>query len=228
MLSSSDSPNAKRDLVTAKSKSKRTDRYDPAADARLLTEVASATDEAVRRSGAHLVCRAGCAECCHGPFPISALDAKRLAHGLEQLAVSDPAAARDIAATAARQAAQFRTELGRNTLGREIEEEEALEALIERQSELPCPVLDPATLTCRLYAFRPIACRTFGPPIEIGGEPLPPCRLCFVGANEAEIERCRVEVDPRDLEGEILDTLVDYDRETLIAFVLAGVRLPDA
>src|SRR5512146_2180364 len=32
----------------------------------------------------------------------------------------------------------------------------------------PCPVLDPDTRTCDLYAWRPITCRTFGPPVRFG------------------------------------------------------------
>ncbi len=202
-------------------RAKKSDRYDSVADHALLAEVTLATDEAVRRSGAHLVCRPGCAECCHGPFPISALDARRLKNGLERLADDEPEIAREIVATASQQAALFRRELGGDVLGHQIEQEEALEALIERHAELPCPVLDPVALTCRLYEFRPLACRTFGPPIDIGGEKLPPCRLCFIGASTDEIERCRVEVDPEDKEGEILDALVDHDHETLIAFALA-------
>jgi len=38
----------------------------------------AAMAEATRLSGSWLVCKAGCAECCLGPFPITQLDARRL------------------------------------------------------------------------------------------------------------------------------------------------------
>ena len=68
-------------------------------------------------------------------------------------------------------------------------------------------------------------CRTYGPPILIGAEPLPPCRLCFEGSAPEEIERCRVEPDPPGMEGAVLEGMSDLDgedRETVIAHALAA------
>lgn len=54
-----------------------------------------------------------------------------------------------------------------------------------------CPVLDPVTHTCDLYAHRPILCRTFGPPIlndpndRDAGVAI--CELCFTEATEDDI-----------------------------------------
>ena len=51
-------------------------------DAALTQIVDTALAEAARKSGAWLVCRPGCTECCMGPFPITQLDARRLREGL--------------------------------------------------------------------------------------------------------------------------------------------------
>ena len=58
----------------------------------------------------------------------------------------------------------------------------------------PCPALDPDTGACDLYAARPIACRTFGPPIRFAGEDLGVCELCFQGASDEQIAACAVEI----------------------------------
>ncbi len=94
----------------------------------------------------------------------------------------------------------------------------AVERFFAANAGKPCPALDPLTGTCDLYAWRPVSCRTFGPPVRIGAEDLPPCRLCFVGCGPAEIETFRVEPDPEDLEG----ALLAGERETIVAFALAG------
>src|SRR5450759_2844657 len=61
-----------------------------ASDRELIQIVDAATAEAVRLSGAWVVCEPGCAECCMGPFPITQLDARRLRGGLAQLERRDP------------------------------------------------------------------------------------------------------------------------------------------
>jgi Fe-S-cluster containining protein len=131
----------------------------------LIQLVDAALAEAVRRAGPWLACRPGCAECCLGPFEISGADAARLREGL---AVIDPAVA-----------ARIR---GRARTYKEDDQE-------------PCPALDPDTLTCDLYAWRPLTCRTFGPPLHFRGESLAVCELCFDGAAPEEVAACEVEVD---------------------------------
>jgi len=108
--------------------------------------------------------------------------------------------------------------------GRLAEDEGAEEAFSERHAALACPALDPSTGTCDLYAWRPVSCRTFGPPVTIGGASLPPCRLCFADAGPEEIERCRIAPDAVGAEEEALAALPDpdgSDPETLVAFALA-------
>ncbi len=188
-----------------------------AADRELLRVIEDSWSEAERRAGPYLACRPGCTACCHGPFPISALDVRRLRRGLDGLVRKDPERAAEVVARARGQVRLF---LGENS---EDGQEPDSEEICERFGEIPCPALEVAGGRCELYAHRPLTCRTFGPPTRIGPERLPPCDLCFVGASEAEIEAARIEPDPEDREGRILADLPERerDRETLIAFALA-------
>lgn len=191
------------------------------ADRRLLQVVEEAMAEAAARAGDRLACRPGCTECCHGPFPINALDARRLRRGLAELAAGDP---RRAAAVIERAQAQLPVLLsafpGDPATGVLADGEEA-DPYFERHGSLPCPALDPATGRCDLYTWRPLSCRTFGPPVRIGGSDLAPCRLCFVGSSAEEIEACRVEPDPHGVEDRMV-LRFQAGEETLIAFALAG------
>ncbi|HXU30465.1 MAG TPA: YkgJ family cysteine cluster protein [Thermoanaerobaculia bacterium] len=185
-----------------------------AADRELLRVIQDAWEEAGRLAGSHLACRPGCTACCHGPFPISALDARRLRRGLAELVRTAPERAAGVIERARAQARLF--------MGKDVKDlqDEDLAEICERFGEMPCPVLEVSTGRCELYDHRPLTCRTFGPPTRFGEERLAPCDLCFVGASEAEIEAARIEPDPEDLEGRILAGLPERDRETLIAFAL--------
>lgn len=193
------------------------------ADRRLLTVVDEALAEASRladrgEGGSWLACRPGCTECCHGPFPINELDARRLCQGLAELAVHDPQRAEAVIQRAQSQLSTLREgfpgdpETGILTDGDD-------DAYFTRHGSLPCPALDPETGRCDLYAHRPLTCRTFGPPVRIGDSVLPPCRLCFQGASPEIVEACRVEPDPHGLEDRLLARL--SEEETLIALALA-------
>jgi Fe-S-cluster containining protein len=139
----------------------------------LIQIVDAALADAVRKSGDWLACRPGCCECCMGPFPITEDDAARLRHGLRELERCDPERAARISARA--------------------------RGWAESDDE-PCPVLDPDTGTCDLYATRPLTCRTFGPPVRCASGALAICELCLVGAPEEEIAACVVDLDPVLLE----------------------------
>ena len=157
-------------------------------DFELVQIVDAALAEAAHRSGAWLVCRPGCTQCCYGPFEITQLDAQRLRKGLAELGSHDPrraAAVRD----RARHAAQL-TNFG---------------------DDEPCPALDPETGKCDLYTSRPITCRCFGPPVLCDSGAVGVCELCFDGASDEEIAACLVEFDPEGLESVLIDAL---QRET--------------
>ena len=170
-------------------------------DTELIQIVDAALAEAARRGGAWLACRPGCAQCCVGVFAISGADAARLRSGWDALALSDAARAdrvrRRAQAWVERNAGDFPGDPATGILD---EGDEADARFDEFANEETCPALDPETLTCDLYAARPLTCRTFGPAIRIGPGALGACELCYVGASEEEIERCAVELDVWALE----------------------------
>jgi Fe-S-cluster containining protein len=195
------------------------------ADRRLLQVVDEAMAEAAARAGDRLACGPGCTECCHGPFPINALDARRLRAGLALLADREPERAAAVVVRAQRLLPLLRRAFPGNPAtgileDSGLEEDTDADEYFSRHAEVPCPALDPATGRCELYAWRPLSCRTFGPPVRIGEADLPPCRLCFVDATDEEIEACRVEPDPHGLEDRMVDRF-HASAETLIAFALS-------
>jgi len=194
----------------------------------LVTGADNAFRLSAKEAGDWLECRPGCSECCVGPFPITLLDAQRLRRGLALLEREDPPRATAVRLRARAAIVAFGDAFpGDTTTGFMRGVEEAEERFMGLFATLPCPALDPVTRRCDLYEWRPISCRTFGPPVRIGGEDLPPCRLCFTGASDREIERCRVEIDPDDLEARILLQIEGSDAargeaaETILAFPLA-------
>jgi Fe-S-cluster containining protein len=155
----------------------------------LLRILDLALSSSIARSGAHLACRPGCAQCCHGVFQISALDAHRLR---EALAATE----QNLRSRIETRIEQARAHLlpffpGNPETGVLSDDDQAIELFEEWAHADPCPILDPATQTCDLYAARPILCRTFGPPIRNDSSDLEAglsiCELCFTEATEDSI-----------------------------------------
>ena len=190
----------------------------------LIQIVDAALADATLRSGHHLLCKPGCTQCCIGVFPIAQQDAARLRTGLETLTQSDPTRA---AAIQTRVAASL-TRLdpwfpGDRTTGILSEDDEAATLFEEFANDEPCPVLDPTTGTCDLYAARPVLCRTFGPPIRTEEGHLATCELCFTTATAEEIVAC--ELDPtiptqEEHSNTAFDATHGLTGQTLIAYAL--------
>jgi Fe-S-cluster containining protein len=196
----------------------------PAGDSELVRIVDAALDDAARRAGTWLVCRLGCTQCCYGAFAIGPLDALRLHAGMEALKDAEPALAAGIVWRAqnwiAEHGAEFPGDAETGLLGDSEQDRERFE---EFANEAACPALDPATGRCDVYAWRPMTCRVFGPPIRMeaeagGGLALGHCELCFAGASEAEVARCEMPV-PHELEAGLLDE-IGVKGETVVAFAL--------
>jgi Fe-S-cluster containining protein len=199
-----------------------------AGDEALIQIVETAMAEAARKSGAWLVCRPGCTDCCRGPFPITQLDAQRLREGLAELERRDrerAARVRERARQAvARMGSDFPGDAASGVLGEDEEAEERFAALADDD---PCPALDPSTGMCDLYAARPITCRIFGPPVRCGSEAVGVCELCFQGASDEEIAACGVEIDPQGLESRLSDELEESTGvrgETSVALALVTAQ----
>ena len=194
----------------------------PAGDTELVQIMDAALAGAARRAGAWLACRPGCTQCCHGAFAINALDAARLNAGMEALRVLDPERALAVARRARtwieEYGPEFPGDAGTGMLGMSDEEQARFE---DFANEAACPALDPATGLCDVYAWRPMTCRVFGPPVRMGdGNALGCCELCFVGASEKEIAACEMPV-PHELERRLVEESGEGG-ETVVAFALGA------
>ena len=190
-------------------------------DRTLLAAVHEALSQGQRALADSLDFGRGCPRCCYGPFPINVLDARRLRRGLAELAAREPGRAAAVAARARAQAERFAPEFpGRD--GVLTEDDDAVEAFCARFAAEPCPALHGATGRCELYASRPIACRTFGPPVRIGSQDLPPCDWCFSGTPE-DASRATAVVDAEGREDALLTRIEDAGArgDTVIALALA-------
>jgi Fe-S-cluster containining protein len=200
----------------------------------LIQIVDAALASATLRSGAHLVCRPGCTQCCIGVFPISQLDAARLREGLASLTQTDPARAARIQTRVAASLTRLDPWFpGDRATGILSEDEQSTTLFEEFANDEPCPVLDPATGTCDLYAARPILCRTFGPPTQTPGDDgeinLATCELCFTHATTAEIAACELDPAIPALEAAssaAFNAAHHLHGETLIAYALRPPAAP--
>jgi Fe-S-cluster containining protein len=195
----------------------------PARDTQLVQIVDKNLAEAASRSGPLLACRMGCTQCCHGAFAINALDALRLREGMEKIRAFAPETAEAVVA----RAEAWITEFGKDFPGDVVEgilgtSEYEIERFNDFANDAPCPALDLETGKCDVYAWRPMTCRVFGPPVraagEDGAEGLGHCELCYIGASAEQIAECEMPV-PHELESELVKELGD-DRETVVAFAL--------
>lgn len=175
------------------------------------------------RSGAWLACRAGCHTCCVGVFAISQMDAETLQRAMVE--AQDEVADRIRSRAAASWERLRATFPGNAESGILFTEPQHEEAFAEFGNDERCPVLDPESGTCDLYAARPVQCRTFGPPMRDEDGHLTVCELCFVEAPAEEVERCEMDQSWRRLEEELIaaaEERVGVRGETLIAFALGG------
>jgi Fe-S-cluster containining protein len=193
--------------------------------AALFSILDAALASTTERSGNWLACRPGCHQCCVGVFAISQFDADNLREGLAT-------ASADVAERIRSRAAQSRTRLlegfpGDPLTGLLFTEPQHEDAFADFANDEPCPVLDPDTGTCDLYAFRPVQCRTFGPPVRDEDDQLTVCELCFVDAPTEEVARCEMDQGWRSQEEVLIGEAEKQSGvfgPTLVAFALAPVK----
>ena len=192
----------------------------PAGDAEFVQIVDAALADAAARSGDWLACRPGCNQCCTGVFRISPLDAERLREGLRKLRQSDPDRAAQIEARAAISIVRLSDEYpGDIVTGVLHEDEDSLERFADFGDEETCPVLNPLTGTCDLYAHRPLTCRTFGPPVRTEEDGYGVCELCFVGAPAEAVAAAEMMLPSPFVEQTLLDEL-GLTGDTIVSFAL--------
>ena len=200
------------------------ERMLPAGDSQLVQILDMALADAARRSGDWLVCRPGCTQCCVGVFAINQLDAARLRDGLDALARTDPARAATVRERVRSSIERIAVDFPGDPLSGALEESEEAEARFDNfANDETCPVLDPATGRCDLYAARPIPCRTFGPPVR-AAVGLGVCELCYHGATEEQIAACEMQTGDDGLEAHLLKEFEESSSRrglTLVAFALS-------
>lgn len=196
----------------------------PPGDQQLVQIIDAALADTARRSGEWLVCKLGCTQCCVGVFAINQLDAIRLQVGLAELERNDPQRAAQVRERAVASVARLKPDFpGDRATGILDESDEALERFEDFGNDEPCPALNPVSGGCDVYAWRPMTCRVFGPPVQSEGG-LGVCELCYHGASEEEIAACEMKVDPDGLETKLVEEIEQSGRrgQTIVAFVLAS------
>jgi len=196
----------------------------PAGDNQLVQILDAALSDTARRSGAWLVCKPGCTQCCVGVFAIHQLDVARLQEGLQALSKKDAERAESVRERARQSVARLSSSFPGDPLTGLLDPSEEAEARFEDfANDEPCAALDPVTGLCDLYEARPVTCRVFGPPVR-SEQGLGVCELCYHGATEEEIAACEMPVDPDGLETKLLHEFEQSSGmhgRTLVAFALA-------
>lgn len=196
-----------------------------AGERELLRRVDGEVAAASAAGAAHLKCALGCTACCTGPFPITSLDARRLAAGLAELRRRRPWEADAVEAAARAQWSEMATVFpGDPAAGTLADGEEERAAFMERFAETPCPALDPGSGACRLYGSRPLTCRQFGLPVAADGGLEAPCELNFTSADAETVARAAVAADPGGLEARLLALLGDPPETVVAAALVVGAR----
>jgi hypothetical protein len=122
-------------------------------DRNLIQIVDAALAEVTRKSGSRLACRPGCTQCCVGPFRINQLDAARLRQGLRDLRKVDPERAQRVSKRAEDSIGRLSRDFPGDPITGVLDEGPlADEKFAEFANDEPCPVLDPETGLCDLYA----------------------------------------------------------------------------
>jgi Fe-S-cluster containining protein len=195
----------------------------------LIQIVDTAVADAYQRGGPHLACHPGCSQCCIGIFPISQQDGARLRDALTALEQTDPEKSHRIQTRATQSRTRLTPQLPGDPhtgiLNPDYEDstlftDESEESIGDNE---PCPILDPNTGTCDLYAARPILCRTFGPPMRTAEDNLATCELCFTHATTEEIAACELNPTIPAQEAASNDAFNDANHlhgQTLVAYAL--------
>lgn len=135
-----------------------------------------------------LACRTGCFGCCVGLFEISLPEAVLVRAGLATLSENERL---DVQARAARIVARTGASFPGDPVSGVLDPErtdEADERYFDLASDVACPMLELPSGRCRIYADRPITCRTYGLAWRRGDEIVhPACTLNFVGEPERQL-----------------------------------------
>jgi Fe-S-cluster containining protein len=148
-------------------------------------------------------CSLGCSDCCHALFDISLIEAIYLNHKFIGLSAEDRQPVLEAADHADRAAYRIKRELFKRQQKGEDTNELLHEAATKR---VRCPLLM-TDQTCLLYSCRPITCRLYGIPMNIGGKSV----TCGLSGFEKGREYPAVHMD------KIQARLLELSRELIVA-----------
>ncbi|MHC1712041.1 MAG: YkgJ family cysteine cluster protein [Solidesulfovibrio sp.] len=115
-----------------------------------------------------VTCGAGCSDCCHALFDLTFIEALYLNHQFNK--AFPPGPARDAILERANVADREHYKLKRKAFRADEQGVSTLQILEDLARErIRCPLLGDDN-RCVLYASRPITCRLYGVPLEIGGQ----------------------------------------------------------
>lgn len=112
-------------------------------------------------------CESGCSDCCHAMFDLSLVEAMYINRKFAEHFGFGPERSKilELADKADRQTFKFKRKIFKDSQEGRDSNEIMLEAAIER---VRCPLLTDEG-RCAMYEFRPLTCRIYGVPVNIGG-----------------------------------------------------------
>lgn len=156
-----------------------------------------------------VLCRRGCAACCHGPFDISPADAQQVAGALARL---DPAKSEGVRQRALRQVEAYRTIAPgwKAPWNVDILSEDTFDRICDALATERCPALS-ADETCLIYDDRPSNCRMIGLPIVTpqGDTIENACPIVATDARYAALPGVRFDLGSFEEQAERCDAVVE-------------------
>ncbi|MGB5985730.1 MAG: YkgJ family cysteine cluster protein [Desulfobacterales bacterium] len=134
---------------------------------RSIVALADDAFERIRKDYSECVtCRLGCADCCHALFDLTLIEALYINRQLSGL--SDQAYQRELLEKANR--ADRRIHKIKRSAQKAVKEGQGEEEVLIAMGEerVRCPLLNDKN-QCKLYDHRPVVCRLYGVPLNIGG-----------------------------------------------------------
>lgn len=131
----------------------------------LVAQVDAVFQKVSETCSSEVKCKHGCSDCCHALFDITLIEALYLNSKFQDIAEPRRASILLEADKADRKAYVLKKKAARDA--ERIAHGEILHrAALER---IRCPLLDDSD-ACSLYSYRPLTCRMYGIPLEIGGK----------------------------------------------------------
>lgn len=131
----------------------------------LVAQVDAVFEKVAGNFTAEVKCRQGCSDCCHALFDVTLIEALYLNAKFFEL---DEGRRNAILLEADK--ADRKAYVLKKKASRDADEVDHSEILMRTAKErLRCPLLD-SDERCSLYAHRPITCRIYGIPLDIGGK----------------------------------------------------------